>query len=98
MRTLARDVRHEPWIVMLHVGPPTSAGGFLGTHMVKVVSTLRRWSARVRWAVAIALLAVAYFVILPPFALARRLTQRRRGWLVRNDAATGSLERLRQPF
>lgn len=65
----------------------------------------RRWlafvgrvSERVRVVLVYLLLGLVYVLVLPPFALSRRLSKRRVGWIVRDDPGVGSLERLRRRF
>lgn len=60
---------------------------------------LRRASDGLRRALTIALLALVYVIVLPWFALVRRLRRPAApGWRVRRDPNVGSLERLREPF
>lgn len=62
-------------------------------------AALRRTSERLYRALVIALLALVYVVFLPPFALAARLRARQGGrWLVRDDRAVASRERLLRMF
>jgi hypothetical protein len=64
-----------------------------------LLGKVRRASERVRSALVVGLLAAVYALVIPWFALARRLgSGRPRGWVQRQDRAVGSIERLRRLF
>jgi hypothetical protein len=64
-----------------------------------LLGRVRRASERVRSALVVGLLALVYVLVIPWFALGKRLGRGRpRGWVQRQDAAVGSIERLRQLF
>lgn len=64
-----------------------------------LLGKVRRASERVRSALVLGLLAAVYALVIPWFALGKRLgSGRARGWVRRQDGQVGSLERLRRPF
>lgn len=65
----------------------------------QLLARLRRASAVVRRGTLIALLTLAYAVVVPSLWLWLAVGRRRgAGWRVRGDRDVGTLERLRRPF
>jgi hypothetical protein len=64
-----------------------------------LLEKVRRASERVRAAIVVTLLAIVYVLVLPWFALFKRISgPRPSGWVLRDEPDVARLERLRQPF
>lgn len=78
---------------------PAAPGSLVGRAFRRMLAFVRRASDRVFAALVVALLAVVYVLVLPWFALARRLSgPPPAGWQARDDRGVASRERLRRMF
>ncbi len=64
-----------------------------------LLEKVRRASERIRAAIVVTLLALVYVLVLPWFALFKRISGRPAGgWVLRDEPDITRLDRLRQPF